>query len=141
MRRKTGNTIVVEADVEGERELIAAETIEPGSDVRRLRHCGTANDHARYAGFKHALDRLRIPKAAADLQFQASQFRQSFGDGHIAANPVLGAVEVDHVQPVRAQVKVASSERQGLHRIACLGVEITLVEAHATSGFQIDCRY
>ena len=51
---------------------------------------------------------------------------------------VLGAVKIDDVQPVGAQVAVFGQQRHGVGGIARLAGEIAVQQAHAASGFQID---
>src|SRR6185436_2436516 len=53
---------------------------------------------------------------------------------------VLRAVEIDDVQPRRAERTIASEQLQRLHLITRLRVEVALEQAHTAAVTQIDCR-
>ena len=76
--------------------------------------------------------------AAAHLDVERALRREPHDDAAIGELAVLGAVEIDDVQPARAERAIAQQQLVRLEVVARFGVEVALEQAHAAAVAQID---
>jgi hypothetical protein len=122
---------IVRLHVEREDNAITPEAVEPSGDKSRVGERQTPYHDARDAGAEIGIDLVFAANTAAGLHFDPgvrSDALNQFGLGSVA---VLGAVEIDHMQPSRASCSKFVGHSK---RVLCVGghlVETTLTEPYA----------
>ena len=92
----------IQTHIEGERDAIGTEVLEPGSHLIRLDQRGAADHDPGDAEVEHLRNRGGIAQTSAHLQFDAGLGGEFGDDRAIAGASVARAVEIDHVQPIGA---------------------------------------
>ncbi len=96
-----------------------------------------AEDHALHAAIECGLHRLGAAQSAAGLHGHAER-----GDAlevrGVRLRAVLGAVEVDHVQPGGAAVHPALRGVEWIGVVGGLGGEVALEESHGAAAANVD---
>jgi hypothetical protein len=114
-------------------------SVEPGGDLVRLRHCDAADHDAGDAEREQFLGHLARADAAADLDgVPAGTGGDALDRVTVALRAVARAVEVDDVDLPRAQCAVAIEHVERVGGIDGLGVEAALQQAHALAAAQVD---
>ena len=93
-----------------------AEFLQPAADELGLLHRETADDHALHAGGEQRGDLGFVANAAAGLHAQAAVAREFFHERSLALGRILGAVEVDDMQPGRAGRRRSPAPRRADRR-------------------------
>ncbi len=128
----------IDAHIEGQRDSLRAEMLQPALHLLHLGESSAADHHARCACIQHQLERRSIAQTASDLQLDGPLRSQPHDDCLIVELSVAGAVEIDDVQPVGAQVFILRKQILRIRRVARFAGEIALPQTHAAAGFQID---
>ena len=120
-------------DVAGKR--IAGVVQEPG-----ILHGGGADDHVADAVVEIALDRVEVADAAAELDRNlVADDADDLADRELVLRLAGdGAVQIDDVQPLRAQLQPVPRHRGGILREDRRGLHVALPQAHAMSVLDID---
>src|SRR6478736_6382180 len=126
------------ADVERQADFLGAVALEPALDFGRSLHRGTADDDAIDAIAQQVVDDRLRTHAAAHLDVERTLRSQPHDDAAVGELAILGAVEVDDVQPVRAQRAITQQQFVRLEVVARFSVEIALEQANTTACTQID---
>ncbi len=85
-----------------------------------------------------ARDGRGVAKTAAHLQFHARFGGQLGDDRLVGRGAVEGAVQVDHMQPIRAKAPILGEQRAGFGVVAGLRRKVAAQQPHAAAGLQID---
>ena len=128
--RERGRAVGREPHVEREREPLAAELVEPGFDRQRLRDRQAA-DHGAVRDRERAQELRARAQAAAELDLEPRRGAHPLDYGQVLRFAALRAVEIDDVQPARAELPVANGELDGVELVAGLAVEVPAQQPHA----------
>src|ERR1700679_1262025 len=138
MGRDPWNTAGIQTHVERQGNMFRPEVIEPVSDLLYVSDGRAADHRARDPQVQHPGDGGGIAQAAAHLQIDASPAGQLRDDALVAETAVLGAVEIDDVQPIGAVAAVLFEQGPRVSLVARLGGEVAVQQPHTVSGLQID---
>ena len=122
----------------GEADALGAELHDPLRDRRRLLHRRAADDDTVDAVAQQVVDHGQRTHAASDLQVDRVLARETQQQRTVRELPVARAVEIDDVQPGRAQRTVATEQLVRLEVVAGLGSEVAAQQAHAMAAAQVD---
>src|SRR5690606_20741968 len=105
----------------------------------RRRDRETADDRA-VGELERLLELALAANAAAELHAQAADRADPLDRREIHRPTLLGAVEIDDVQPPRAPVAVTRRELGRVDVVARDAVELAAQQPHAAAVADVDCR-
>ena len=141
MRRDARCARLIETHVEGERDAIGTELLEPASHLLRFDERGAADHHPGDAELEHLRNRGGVAQTAAHLQSDAGLGGEIGDDRAIAAASLARAVEIDHVQPIGAVIAIFGEQRMRLDVIVRDRRKVALQQSDAASVLQVDGGY
>jgi len=109
----TRNAGLIQPNVERQGDAVAAEVVEPCAHLVHMRHGRAADHHSIHAQIQHLRHGGGIAQTAAHLQTHGVLCRHLRDDGTVDRACVLGAIKVDHMQPIGSQVAILASRVQG----------------------------
>ena len=117
----------------------------PNSREPRRDELGVADGQAADDGTRRDLERLlearACPNAAAELHVDAGRLAHAPDQRQVDGLAAFRAVEIDDVQPARAELAVLHGELDGVDGVARLLREVAVQEPHAAPVAQVDGRY
>ena len=117
-----------------------AELREPRRDELRVAD-GQAADDCPRRDFERLLEAGARPNTAAELHVDACSLAHAADQSEVDGRPLFRAVEIDDVQPARAELAVLHRELHGVDGIARFLREIAVQEPHAAPVAKVDGRY
>ena len=131
--RTRGYAAFVEPNIECQADSVRAEPHEPVDDLLGALDRCAADDNATDSLAQQVIDRGYGSYATADLQPHGALRGEGDDDRAVREHTVLGAIEIDDVQPGRTEAAIAHQQLVRLVLVACLGGEVALEQAYAAA--------
>src|ERR1043165_4174078 len=125
------------ADVAYEANTLRAEAFEPARNLFGALGRGAPDDDPPYTRIQQSLHGWGAAHSASNLQPHVGISRQTLDETGVQSDSVLGAVKIDHVDPLTLKLLVAAQEGGGRDGIRGFVGEIALVEPHTPAGPQV----
>jgi hypothetical protein len=139
MRGEQRCAAIVDTNVERERDALGSELGEPGGDEVGLTDGKAADDDPR-CDRQYSLEVGTTAHAAAELHFDPGCRAHSRDERKVHGRAALRAIEIDDVEPARAERAVLGRELNGIDVVTRLCCELALQQAHAPPSSKIDRR-